>query len=270
MPYVRCVIPGWVVRRGLIRMFHSSIWLVATFIVANVKSEDCNCQFTVPDTLGLRCNGEETFRMKSSIDHINAELVIAERRQQAMSEDFSREMSKLDNGVENMKNVSTMFRMDLQQLQSTVSNMATVAEEVKGLRDMITNSKESLEPKFAALQEQMMGIVEKFQNESSKVSEYAHALVTSQTTQLAHHAQSIISLKKESDELKVQSAEQKEIIADLSQRLQTAEAALSTDLSQIHSLKSSLNLLQSTFTTAYRRNRDDIQALKKTVSDQGR
>lgn len=244
-----------------------SICLLATVLVVNVKSENCNCHFTVPDSSGQTCNKEETFRMKSSIDHMNAELIIAGRRQAAMSESFSREISKLDDGVTDMKNVSTRLTMDLHRLQSSVSNMATLSEEVKELRDMITNSKEALEPKFAALQEQMMGIVEKFQNESSKVSAYAHDLVSAQVTQLEHHAQSIIALKKDTDDLKVQITGQEEIVSDLNQRLQSAETDLKTNLpDQINSLKSSVNLLRSTFTSAYRRNRNEIQALKTQLA----
>ncbi|XP_060080788.1 uncharacterized protein LOC132560153 [Ylistrum balloti] len=236
-------------------------FLLATIMVGNVKTENCNYQFTVPESSGVKCSGEESFQMKSSIDHINGELIIAERRQQAMSESFSREISKLDIGAETMRNVSTMLRMDLQKIQSMVTGMAPLAEEVKSLRDMITNSKESLEPKFSALQERMMAIVEKFQNESAKVSDHAQAMIVAQTSQLAHQAQNLILLKKESEDFKVQNAGQQEILDDLRNRLHELETNPPIS-SQLQGLKSSVNLLQSTLTMAYRRNRDEIQTLK--------
>ncbi|OWF46244.1 uncharacterized protein LOC110455985 [Mizuhopecten yessoensis] len=250
-------------------MFRVTLLFVAAFLAVKVKSENCHYQFTVPDSSGIKCNGEDSSQMKYSIDHINSELVIAERRQQAMSEALSREMSKLDTGVESIRNVSTRFRMDLQEIQTKVSSMAALSEEVKGLRDMVTNSKESLEPKFSALQEQMMGIVERIQNESSKLTDHAQAMILSHTTQLMHQAQSIISLKRETDDLKVQNAGQAEILAYLSKRIQAEESATNADPplpSQVHSIKSSVNLLRSTFTMGYRNNKREIETLKRQIA----
>lgn len=89
---------------------------ILAIFVSSVTSEGCTYQFHVPETSGVKCDGETTRQLQHTMDHLQAELFTSSQRQVAMSETFSRELLKLDMDAKGMKNMSTIFEVDLQQM----------------------------------------------------------------------------------------------------------------------------------------------------------